>query len=93
MNRKAKTALSPSQQHQSPLLLTSHSVHLMYATLTLDLAACFLQMLKQSPSNSSLAFFPLLYFFHFINCLGLFFPPIYVISAVVFMHLKPPPVQ
>lgn len=61
MNRKTKSTLSSSQQHQPPLLLTSHSVHLMHAPLTLDLAARFLQVLKQSPTNSSL--FPLLFFF------------------------------
>lgn len=62
----------PSQQHRPPLLLTSHSVRLMHASLTLDLAACFLQVLKQSPTDSSL--FPLLFFpFHLL--LRSVFPP------------------
>lgn len=44
----------------------------MHASLTLDLAACFLQVLKQSPTDSSL--FPLLFFpFHLL--LRSVFPP------------------
>lgn len=63
MNRKTKSTLSSPQQHQSPLLLTSYSVRIMHAPLTLDIAVCFLQALKQSATNSSL--FPLLLFFPF----------------------------
>lgn len=91
MNCKTKGTLSSPQQYQSPLLLTSHSACLMHTPLTLDPAACFLEVFKQSLTNSSL--FPLLLFSHFINCSVLGFPLIYVIMAAVSIHLKPPSVQ